>query len=55
MAPNDYPDRLDVVIEVVSDGEEARRRDYEDKRRDYARAEIDEYWTSIPYEGQSRC
>lgn len=33
---------------MVSEGAEARKRDYEDKRRDYALAAIPEYWTVDP-------
>jgi Uma2 family endonuclease len=47
----DYPTKLDLVVEVVSKGEEARRRDYEDKRLDYARAGISEYWIVDPEDG----
>ena len=39
-----YPDHLDLVMEIVSPGPEARNRDYTDKRRDYAKAGIAEYW-----------
>ncbi|KAA1259668.1 hypothetical protein LF1_22030 [Rubripirellula obstinata] len=46
--PRGYPTRVDLAMEVVSDGAEARRRDYEDKRRDYARAGIPEYWIVDP-------
>jgi len=35
-------------MEVVSEGTEARRRDYEDKRFDYAKAGIPEYWIVDP-------
>ena len=43
-----YPEKLDFVVEVVSQGVEARRRDYEHKRSDYARAGISEYWIVDP-------
>ena len=46
--PRGYPTRVDLAMEVVSEGIEARRRDYEDKRRDYARARIPEYWIVDP-------
>lgn len=46
--PRGYPARADFVIEVVSAGDEARRRDYEEKRIDYARAKIAEYWIVDP-------
>ena len=48
--PRGYPDRVDLAMEVVSEGPEARRRDYIDKRRDYARAGISEYWIVDPEE-----
>jgi Uma2 family endonuclease len=38
----------DLVMEVVSDDPESRRRDLEIKRRDYARARIPEYWIIDP-------
>lgn len=46
--PNGYPDRIDLVMEVVSPGAEARKRDYEDKRADYAKAGVSEYWIVDP-------
>ena len=46
--PRSYPTKVDLAMEVVSEGAEARRRDYEDKRRDYARAGISEYWIVDP-------
>jgi len=46
--PRGYPTKVDLAMEVVSDGVEARRRDYEDKRIDYARAGIREYWIVDP-------
>jgi Uma2 family endonuclease len=45
-----YPDRIDLAIEVVSSGTEARQRDYVDKRADYARAGVSEYWIVDPEE-----
>ncbi len=34
----------DLVIEIVSEGERDRERDWVDKRKDYAEAQIPEYW-----------
>ncbi|MBC7967210.1 MAG: Uma2 family endonuclease [Fuerstia sp.] len=48
----DYPTRIDLALEIVSAGSDARTRDYEDKRRDYARAGIAEYWIVDPQEDQ---
>jgi Uma2 family endonuclease len=42
----------DLVMEVVSDDEDDRRRDLETKRREYARAGIPEYWIVDPRERQ---
>lgn len=42
------PEGADLVMEVVSPGKEARERDYREKRRDYARAKIPEYWIVDP-------
>jgi Uma2 family endonuclease len=44
----EYPSKLDLAVEIVSDGAEARKRDYEDKRIDYAKAGIREYWIVDP-------
>ena len=44
----DYPTKIDLAIEIVSDGMEARKRDYEDKRLDYAKAGVSEYWIVDP-------
>lgn len=46
--PSGYPDKLDFVVEVVSSGADAHRRDYQEKRHDYARAGIAEYWIVDP-------
>lgn len=48
----DYPSHLDLALEIVSPGNDARQRDYEDKRADYARAGIPEYWIVDPQENQ---
>jgi len=45
-----YPDKIDLAIEIVSSGEEARKRDYIDKRADYAKAGVSEYWIVDPEE-----
>ncbi len=47
-ADADYPTKIDLAIEIVSDGMEARKRDYEDKRLDYAKAGVSEYWIVDP-------
>jgi Uma2 family endonuclease len=44
----EYPESADLVIEIVSDDAESRKRDYEEKRRDYAAAGIPEYWIVDP-------
>jgi len=40
----------DLVMEVVSEGEENRERDLEKKRKDYAEGGIPEYWIVDPQE-----
>ena len=45
-----YPDKIDLAIEIVSSGVEARQRDYVDKRADYAKAGVSEYWIVDPEE-----
>jgi len=42
------PEGADLVIEVVSEGEENRRRDFETKPQEYARARIPECWIVDP-------
>jgi Uma2 family endonuclease len=42
--------RADLVMEVVSGGDDDRRRDLVTKRREYARARIPEYWMVDPQE-----
>jgi Uma2 family endonuclease len=44
------PEGADLVMEVVSEGEESRKRDLEAKPEDYARAGIAEYWIVDPQE-----
>lgn len=44
----EQPDGAELVMEVVSEGEENRERDLETKRREYARAGIAEYWIVDP-------
>jgi Uma2 family endonuclease len=54
VAPNQLPSRrkppagAELVMEVVSPGPEARQRDLVDKRRDYAKAGVQEYWIVDP-------
>jgi len=43
-----YPEAADLVVEVVSPGNENRRRDLEEKRLEYAKAKIPEYWIIDP-------
>lgn len=45
-----YYDLADLVVEVVSDDARSRQRDYEEKRADYAKAGIREYWVVDPRE-----
>ena len=47
-----YAVGADLVAEVVSEGADARKRDLETKRVEYARAGIAEYWIIQP-EGRS--
>jgi len=47
-----YPDRVDLVVEVVSSGKKARARDYERKRADYAAWGVSEYWIVDPQKEQ---
>jgi Uma2 family endonuclease len=42
------PEGADLVMEVVSPGKDARQRDLKDKRADYAKAKIPEYWIVDP-------
>jgi Uma2 family endonuclease len=42
------PQGADLVIEVISPGPESRERDEVEKREDYAKAAIEEYWIVDP-------
>ena len=46
--PHEPSDGADLVMEVVSEGPENRRRDIEQKRTEYAQAGIPEYWIVDP-------
>ena len=46
--PHLPPNGADLTVEVVSPGGEARKRDLIDKRADYARAGVKEYWIVDP-------
>src|SRR5262249_4860458 len=46
------PIGADLAMEVVSEGEENRRRDMEVKPKEYARVGIREYWIVDPHERQ---
>jgi Uma2 family endonuclease len=45
-----YWDKADLVMEVVSDDPVSRERDLEEKRKAYAAAGIPEYWIVDPQE-----
>jgi Uma2 family endonuclease len=47
-----YPQGADFVIEVVSEGDEARERDYDAKRAIYAEHGVSEYWIVDPEQKQ---
>lgn len=47
-----YPRGADLVIEVVSEGDEARERDYISKRAIYAEYGVTEYWIVDPEQQQ---
>jgi len=46
------PEGADLVVEVVSEGEENRERDLVTKRQEYAAAGISEYWIVDPQDKQ---
>jgi Uma2 family endonuclease len=43
-----YPTGADLVVEVVSDGQESRERDLERKPYEYAQNGVSEYWIVDP-------
>ena len=49
---DDYWEGADLVMEVVSGGDDDRRRDLKTKREEYALAAIPEYWIVDPELGQ---
>ena len=49
---DEYWDGADLVMEVVSDSDDDRRRDLVKKREEYAQARIPEYWIVDPELGQ---
>ena len=49
-ADGKYPTAVDLVMEVVSEAATDRKRDFEDKRSDYAKAGVPEYWIVDPLE-----
>lgn len=46
--PHHQPHGADLVMEVVSDDEEDRQRDFGTKRQEYAQAGVAEYWIVDP-------
>src|SRR5262249_39247539 len=48
--PHQPPNGVDAAIEIVSPGEESRKRDLITKPQEYARAGIFEYWIVDPQE-----
>lgn len=53
-SPHEPPDGADLAIEVVSEGDENRKRDLETKPAEYARAGIAEYWIVDPQQRNIR-
>jgi len=49
-SPNGYPNSVDLVMEVVSDGPADRKRDLEDKHNGHAKAAEEEFWIVDPAE-----
>ena len=48
ISTEEYWEGADLVMEVVSPGDEDRRRDLKTKREEYAQAGIPEYWIIDP-------
>lgn len=48
--PTEPPNGVDLALEIVSPGEESRRRDLVKKPQEYAKAGIHEYWIVDPQE-----
>jgi Uma2 family endonuclease len=51
-AGEEFFDGADLVMEIVSEDAESRKRDLSEKVHDYAEALIPEYWIVDPVEGQ---
>lgn len=49
---DDYWKGADLVVEIVSGGTDNRDRDLREKRHDYAKGRIPEYWIIDPEKGQ---
>jgi Uma2 family endonuclease len=48
LAGGKYYRGVDLAMEVVSDDQKSRQRDYDEKRTDYAAAGVSEYWIVDP-------
>jgi Uma2 family endonuclease len=49
-AQNRFWEGADLIVEVVSSDDKSHRRDWRDKRREYADAGVKEYWVVDPEE-----
>ena len=47
-----FPEGAELVVEVVSEGAESRKRDLQEKPADYAEAGVPEYWIVDPEQQQ---